>query len=132
MSPAAKRYRLPRIRSPLDVRAETGGMSLEHALLIYLMLCSSVHQCASHRVHHTLAQVPKRGRRTTDAWKNKRIRIRHRLDQERLNAGGERLIDHLDEFIRHDGVARIRGVDSVEREYPAEKISCQRLAMRDD
>jgi hypothetical protein len=85
-------------------------------------LCSSMHQGASERVHDARVQGSPRGSRTSGAGKNKRISLRHTLNGKRRNVGGEGSVERLDECISHDGVPCVRGVDSVEREYPAEKI----------
>jgi len=94
--------------------------------------CSSMHQRAPERVHDARVQAPKRGRRTAGTGQNKRVRLRHAIDRKVWNVGGESSVECLDECIGHDGVACVRGVDSIEREYAAEKIGCQPLAVLDD
>jgi len=90
-----------------------------------------MHQGASERVHDARVQGSPRGSRTSGAGQNKRITLRHTLNRKRRNVGGEGSVERLDECISHDGVPCVRGVDSVEREYPAEKIGCQPLAVLD-
>ena len=55
-----------------------------------------------------------------------------RIDRKGWNVGGKSSVERLDECIGHDGVACVRWVDSIEREYAAEKIGCQPLAVLDD
>ncbi len=91
-----------------------------------------MYQRAPERVHDARVQAPKRGSRTAGTGQNKRVRLRHAIDRKVWNVGGESSVECLDECIGHDGVACVRGVDSIEREYAAEKIGCQPLAVLDD
>ena len=94
-------------------------------------VCGSMHQRAPERVHDGCVQSPSRGGWTAGAGENKWVSLRYALDRKGWNVGGESSVERLDECISHDGVPCVRGVDSVEREYPAEKIGCQPLAVLD-